>query len=73
MISVTTGAETPVDVITLSRHVNRPIPFVRVTETATTNRLTATVVIRDHIVTPIYRIGTGANPTDRGNFGSRWA
>src|SRR5262249_24629868 len=65
------AARTPVVVVRLERNIDRCIAFVAVTEATPARRLAAAVVVGDHVVEPVGRIVTGADPGDGRHLGAR--
>ena len=68
MIGIALGAQTPVNVIIQSWPMNWGITLVSVAKTSTATALAATIVIGNHIVFAIYRIGAGTNPGNWRHF-----
>ena len=73
MIGIGTGSETPVNIIALRRHIDWLIPFVGITKATAAARFATTIIIGNHVVAPVYGVGTSTDPTHRGNLGTRWA
>ena len=62
MIRSTGCAQAPVDVIGLVGAIGRTVTLVALTKTGAAAGFPAAVIIRNHIVTAVCRIMTGADP-----------